>query len=49
MGSYLMYSLAGGTGSGMGSRLLELLRDDYPKTYLITTPIFAVKTGETPL
>ena len=49
MGTYLTYSLAGGTGSGMSSRVLELLKDDYPKTYLVSIPIFPVKSGETPL
>ena len=28
----MSYSLGGGTGSGLGSRLLEEVRDAYPKT-----------------
>lgn len=29
LGSVLFHSLAGGTGSGFGSRLLEQYRDEY--------------------
>jgi hypothetical protein len=28
-----MHSLGGGTGSGLGSRILETLADDYPKIF----------------
>ena len=30
---FLMHSLGGGTGSGLGTRLLELLADNYGGTY----------------
>ena len=31
----MTYSLGGGTGSGLGSRLLEELKDTYPKIPLL--------------
>jgi hypothetical protein len=54
-------SLAGGTGSGslfrmysvhslgFGSRLMEEVRIEFPKQYLISTVITPHMTGETPL
>lgn len=33
----MTYSLGGGTGSGLGSRLLEEVRDLYPKIPLLAT------------
>lgn len=36
----LMHSVAGGTGSGMGSVLLEHMRDRFPKTILQTVSVF---------
>ena len=36
-GTLMTYSLGGGTGSGLGSRLLEELRDLYPKIPLLAT------------
>ena len=36
----LMHSVAGGTGSGMGSYLLEQLADRYPKKLIQTYSIF---------
>lgn len=29
----LLHSLGGGTGSGLGSRIIENLADDYPKIF----------------
>ncbi|CAD5230819.1 unnamed protein product [Bursaphelenchus okinawaensis] len=39
----LTHSVSGGTGSGMGSRLLESLRDAYPKKMVQTYSVFPVK------
>lgn len=36
----MVHSIAGGTGSGLGSLLLELLRDRYPKKVLTTFSVF---------
>jgi Tubulin len=48
-GSMLIYSLAGGTGSGLGSRILEALRDDYSTNLLYNTAVFPSMSGENPL
>ena len=37
---FLMHSLGGGTGSGLGTYILSLLEDDYPHCYRFTTAIF---------
>jgi tubulin gamma len=36
----LLHSIAGGTGSGMGSFLLERLNDRYPKKLIQTYSVF---------
>eukprot|EP01084_Bolivina_argentea_P251254 421336_1 len=38
-GMTIVHSLGGGTGSGMGSALLALLRDDYPSTCLVNLAV----------
>ena len=38
-GFSFLHSLNGGTGSGLSSRLIELLRDEFPKYYFIDFPI----------
>lgn len=49
-GALLFHSLAGGTGSGLGSRLIESYRDDFSqKSYLFTASIWPAISGETPL
>ncbi|CAN0002605.1 unnamed protein product, partial [Choristocarpus tenellus] len=45
----IVHSLAGGTGSGLGSALLQALRDEYPSLYLINISVWALQAGETPL
>jgi hypothetical protein len=45
----MTHSLAGGTGSGLGSRLLEEYRDTFGKSYLMTVSIWPNMIGETPL
>lgn len=39
-GFMLMHSIAGGTGSGMGSYLLENLNDAFPKKLIQTYSVF---------
>ena len=39
-GFMLLHSIAGGTGSGMGSFLLERLNDRYPKKLIQTYSVF---------
>lgn len=49
LGVMLVHSLAGGTGSGLGSRLIEEYRDTFGKAYLATTSVWPHSSGETPL
>eukprot|EP00164_Ancoracysta_twista_P013081 GFYU01020746.1.p1 GENE.GFYU01020746.1~~GFYU01020746.1.p1 ORF type:complete len:537 (+),score=59.87 GFYU01020746.1:253-1863(+) len=49
LGTILTHSLAGGTGSGLGSRLLEIMRDDEPKSPILSTCVAPFQTGDTPL
>mgnify|MGYP000988878127 CR=1 FL=1 len=37
---FLMHSLGGGTGSGLGTYILRMLEDEYPTTYRFTTAVF---------
>jgi cell division GTPase FtsZ len=45
----LVHSLAGGTGSGLGSRLVEAYRDTFGKAYLVSASVWPHSSGETPL
>jgi tubulin delta len=45
----IFFGLAGGTGSGLGSRLIEDLRDHFPMVDLWAHVIFPLYNGETPL
>lgn len=49
LGTVMTHSLAGGTGSGLGSRLLEEIRDSFPKAYLMTVSVWPSMCGDTPL
>jgi tubulin gamma len=49
LGTVMTHSLAGGTGSGLGSRLLEEYKDTFGKAYLMTVSIWPNPAGETPL
>lgn len=49
LGMVMVHSLAGGTGSGLGSRLIEEYRDEYCKSYLMSASIWPNSSGETPL
>ncbi|KAI8914454.1 Tubulin/FtsZ family, GTPase domain-containing protein [Gorgonomyces haynaldii] len=46
-GMLLIHSLAGGTGSGLGSRLVQEIRDQYPKHIIQTLSFSAFTNGET--
>ncbi|VVB07290.1 unnamed protein product [Arabis nemorensis] len=46
-GFVLCHSIAGGTGSGMGSYLLETLNDRYSKKLVHTYSVFPNQTGDT--
>ena len=45
-GFQLLHSVAGGTGSGLGSNLLEALQERYPKSFLTTYSIFPSNESE---
>ena len=49
LGTYLAHSLGGGTGSGLGARLAEEVRDNYPKASLLTTSVLPISSGENPM
>ena len=36
----LLHSMGGGTGSGLGTFVLELLKDEYPEVYKFVTAIY---------
>ncbi len=46
-GFNLVHGLSGGTGSGLGSRLVGSLRASFPKLYLLTTSIGGSNFGDT--
>ncbi|KAF0690260.1 Aste57867_18334 [Aphanomyces stellatus] len=48
-GGFILHSLAGGTGAGLGCRLLESMRDTYPKAYLVSGCVAPSMRGDTPL
>jgi tubulin epsilon len=37
---FLMHSLGGGTGSGLGTRVTQMLSDEFPDVYRFTTAVF---------
>ncbi|KAG6597850.1 cryptic tubulin [Phytophthora cinnamomi] len=49
-GSVVMHSLGGGTGSGLGCRVLESIRGTYPKAYIVTASVApSWSCGDSPL
>lgn len=48
-GTVLTHSLAGGTGAGLGSRLIERIRSEYPKPYILNVAVAPSHHGDTPL
>ncbi|KAL7753011.1 Tubulin delta chain [Sorochytrium milnesiophthora] len=45
-GFVLLHSLAGGTGSGLGSRITERLRQDYPMAVVVNQVVWPYHRGE---
>ncbi|PRP78227.1 hypothetical protein PROFUN_13865 [Planoprotostelium fungivorum] len=45
-GFLITLSLAGGTGSGVGTYTTEILREEYPKSYIVNLPVWPFQTGE---
>ena len=45
----LLHSLAGGTGSGLGSRIAEEVREAFPKHFILAVSIAPFGAGDTPL
>ena len=45
-GFLVMQSLAGGTGSGLGARLAQLLKDDFQSSFLINHCVWPYESGE---
>lgn len=48
-GIILIHSLAGGTGSGLGSLLHQMLREEYPMNYILSCVVAPYDGGESPL
>ena len=48
-GLVLCHALGGGTGSGLGSRLLQELRDEHPRNYITSLAVGPFAGGELPL
>ncbi|KAH9109441.1 hypothetical protein LEN26_012856 [Aphanomyces euteiches] len=45
-GFVALQSLAGGTGSGLGSFVCDVLREHYPSSYLLNTVVWPYRSGE---
>ncbi|KRW99670.1 Tubulin/FtsZ, GTPase domain [Pseudocohnilembus persalinus] len=43
---FLMHSLGGGTGSGLGSRILTILKEEFPEVYRFTASVFPQKEDD---
>ncbi|KAK2855005.1 hypothetical protein Q7C36_006874 [Tachysurus vachellii] len=48
-GTVLLHSLTGGTGSGLGSRLCEEIREEFPVRHILTVSVVPHHSGESPL
>ncbi|KAM3873356.1 tubulin delta chain-like [Diretmus argenteus] len=48
-GVMLLHSLSGGTGSGLGSKLCEEIRDTFPTGHILTVSVAPHQSGESPL
>ena len=48
-GSIVVHSLSGGTGSGLGSHLIENIRDEYPSKNILSCCVSPCASGESPL
>ena len=45
----LLHSLGGGSGSGLGSRLMEGLREEYPLNHIATVSVAPRAAGDSPM
>ena len=45
----VIHSLTGGTGSGLGSRLLEVIKDTYPLAHAVSVAVAPHVSGDSPL
>ncbi|XP_053569698.1 tubulin delta chain-like [Bombina bombina] len=48
-GTVMLHSLCGGTGSGLGARLCEEIRDTYPAGHILSVTVAPHESGDTPL
>eukprot|EP01065_Artemidia_motanka_P005000 TRINITY_DN12373_c0_g1_i1.p1 TRINITY_DN12373_c0_g1~~TRINITY_DN12373_c0_g1_i1.p1 ORF type:complete len:419 (+),score=48.23 TRINITY_DN12373_c0_g1_i1:84-1340(+) len=48
-GVLMLHSVAGGTGSGVGSRLVEHMKDELPNVPLVSIPVLPLDSGEVAL
>ncbi|KAM9489417.1 tubulin delta chain-like isoform 2-T2 [Clarias gariepinus] len=48
-GIVALHSLSGGTGSGLGSRLCEEIREAFPAGHILTVSVVPHQSGESPL
>ncbi|KAL9958300.1 hypothetical protein ACROYT_G035300 [Oculina patagonica] len=48
-GTIVVHSLTGGTGSGLGSRLVERIRDTYPLAHVMSVAVSPHSSGDSPL
>ncbi|EDV26875.1 uncharacterized protein TRIADDRAFT_54235 [Trichoplax adhaerens] len=49
MGCIMLHSTCGGTGSGLGSRICEAIREEYPINYILSVGVSPHRSGESPL
>lgn len=49
LGTVMLHSLGGGTGSGLGTRLLEEFRDTFPSSLILAVSVLPITVGENPL
>lgn len=45
----MIHSLTGGTGSGLGSHLVERIRDAYPLAHIMSVVVSPHASGDSPL
>ncbi|XP_042564392.1 tubulin delta chain-like isoform X3 [Clupea harengus] len=48
-GTIMLHSVSGGTGSGLGSRLCEEIRAEFPVSHILTVSVVPHQSGESPL
>ena len=48
-GTIVVHSLTGGTGSGLGSHLVERIRDAYPLAHVMSVAVSPHSSGDSPL